>query len=220
MWEVLDLMSLARIASNSLQVKNQVHDRERSGGKRFMSAALYDIPLRRIDGNTASLADHKGAVLLVVNVASRCGLTPQYTELEEIYETYRDRGFAVLGFPANEFAGQEPGSNAEIQQFCQTKFGVKFPMFEKIVVKGDGQHPLYRQLIAECPTAQQKANGTLRKTLDQHGLGPSNETDIMWNFEKFLVNRRGQVVGRFAPDIAPKDSAITTAIEAELSKPA
>ena len=185
-----------------------------------MSAAIYDIQLRRIDGSTASLGDHKGSVLLVVNVASRCGLTPQYAELEEIYETYRDRGFAVLGFPANEFAGQEPGSNAEIQQFCQAKFGVKFPMFEKIVVKGDGQHPLYRQLIAACPTAQQKPNGTLRKTLEQHGLGPSNETDIMWNFEKFLVNRRGQVVGRFAPDIAPKDPAVTSAIEAELSKPA
>lgn len=185
-----------------------------------MSAAIYDIPLRRIDGSSASLADHKGAVLLIVNVASQCGLTPQYAELEEIYETYRDRGFAVLGFPANEFAGQEPGSNAEIEQFCQTKFGVKFPMFEKIMVKGDGQHPLYRYLIAQYPAAQQKPNGSLRKTLEQHGLGPSNDTDIMWNFEKFLVNRHGQVVGRFAPDIAPKDSAIGTAIEAELNKPA
>jgi glutathione peroxidase len=184
-----------------------------------MSAAIYDIPLRRIDGSTASLGNHKGTVLLVVNVASQCGLTPQYAELQEIYETYRDRGFAVLGFPANEFAGQEPGSNAEIQEFCQTKFGVKFPMYSKIVVKGDGQHPLYRRLIAEWATAQQKPNGSLRKTLEQHGLGPSNDTDIMWNFEKFLVNRHGQVVGRFAPDIAPKDSAITTAIEAELSKP-
>jgi glutathione peroxidase len=185
-----------------------------------MSAAIYDIPLRRIDGTPASLADHKGNVLLVVNVASQCGLTPQYAELEEIYETYRDRGFAVVGFPANEFAGQEPGTNAEIQQFCQTKYGVKFPMFEKIVVKGNRQHPLYSELIAECPTAQQKPNGTLRKTLDQHGLGPKNDTDIMWNFEKFLVNRHGQVVGRFASDITPKDPAITTAIEAELSKPA
>ena len=185
-----------------------------------MSAALYDIPLRRIDGSNASLADHQGNVLLVVNVASRCGLTPQYAELEEIYETYRDRGFAVLGFPANEFAGQEPGSNPEIQQFCETKYGVKFPMFEKIVVKGQGQHPLYRQLIAERPTAEQKPNGTLRKTLDQHGLGPSNDNDIMWNFEKFLINRRGEVVGRFAPDIAPKDSALTSAIESELNKPA
>jgi glutathione peroxidase len=185
-----------------------------------MCAAIYDIPVRRIDGNSASLADHKGNVLLVVNVASKCGLTPQYAELEEIYEMYRGRGFAVLGFPANEFAGQEPGTNPEIQEFCQTKFGVKFPMFEKIVVKGEGQHPLYRELIAECPAAQQKPNGTLRKTLVQHGLGPSNETDIMWNFEKFLVNRRGQVVGRFAPDIAPKDPALTSAIEAELSQPA
>ncbi len=184
-----------------------------------MSAAIYDIPLHRIDGSPASLADHEGNVLLVVNVASKCGLTPQYAELEEIYETYRDRGFEVIGFPANEFAGQEPGTNAEIQQFCQSKFGVKFPMFEKLVVKGEDQHPLYRELIAQCPAAQQKPNGTLRKTLDQHGLGPQNDTDIMWNFEKFLLNRRGQVVGRFAPDIAPKDPAITTAIESELSKP-
>jgi glutathione peroxidase len=185
-----------------------------------MAAALYDIPVRRIDSTSASLADHKGSVMLIVNVASQCGLTPQYADLEAIYETYRDRGFVVLGFPANEFAGQEPGSNQEIQQFCETKFGVKFPMYEKIVVKGQGQHPLYQQLIAARPNAQQKPNGTLRKTLDQHGLGPANDTDIMWNFEKFLINRKGEVVGRFAPDIAPKDPALTGAIEAELSKPA
>jgi glutathione peroxidase len=183
-----------------------------------MAAGLYDIPVKRIDGSPASLAEQKGNVLLVVNVASKCGLTPQYTELEEIYETYRDRGFAVLGFPANEFAGQEPGSNSEIQQFCQTKFGVKFPMFEKIVVKGDGQHPLYQHLIEAKPNAQQNPKGTLRKTLDQHGLGPKNDTDIMWNFEKFLINRKGEVVARFAPDFAPKDPAITSAIESELSK--
>ena len=185
-----------------------------------MAAPIYDIPVRRIDGHPASLADHKGAVLLVVNVASQCGLTPQYAELEELYETYRDRGLVVLGFPANEFAKQEPGSNAEIQQFCQTKFGVKFPMFEKIVVKGDGQHPLYRELVAARPTAQQNPKGTLRKTLEKHGLAPTNDTDITWNFEKFLVSRTGEVVGRFAPDFAPKDAAITSAIEAELSKPA
>jgi len=185
-----------------------------------MAAALYEVPVHRIDGNPASLADHKGNVMLVVNVASKCGLTPQYAELEQIYETYRERGFVVLGFPANEFAGQEPGSNTEIQEFCTTKFGVKFPMYEKIVVKGEGQHPLYQQLIAARPTAQQNPAGNLRKTLDSHGLGPKNDTDIMWNFEKFLINRKGEVVGRFAPDIAPKDPAITSAIEAELSKPA
>jgi glutathione peroxidase len=185
-----------------------------------MAAAYYDIPVRRIEGNAASLADHKGSVLLVVNVASQCGLTPQYAELEEIYQAYRERGLVVLGFPANEFAGQEPGSNAEIQQFCQTKFNVKFPMFEKIVVKGAGQHPLYRELIAACPCAQQNPSGTLRTTLEKHGLAPTNDSDIMWNFEKFLINRRGEVVGRFAPDIAPKDPTIIGAIEAELEKPA
>src|SRR5215472_8477885 len=178
-----------------------------------MSAALYDIPIRRIDGSDTSLGEYKGKVMLIVNVASKCGLTPQYSDLEKTYESYRDRGLVVLGFPANEFAGQEPGSNQEIQQFCETKFGVKFPMYEKIVVKGEGQHPLYQQLIAARPNAQQKPNGTLRKTLDQHGLGPKNDTDIMWNFEKFLINRKGEVVGRFAPDITPKDPAVTTVIE-------
>jgi glutathione peroxidase len=193
--------------------------RDLDSGGSLMAAALYEVPVRRIDGSPASLGDHKGNVMLVVNVASQCGLTPQYAQLEEIYETYRDRGFVVLGFPANEFAGQEPGSNAEIQQFCQTKFGVKFPMFEKIVVKGQGQHPLYQHLTAARPTAQQNADGKLRKTLEQHGLAPTNATDIMWNFEKFLINRQGEVVGRFAPDVAPKDPALTSAIESELSKP-
>jgi glutathione peroxidase len=183
-------------------------------------ATLYDIPVQRIDGSPAKLADHKGAVLLIVNVASQCGLTPQYAQLEEIYEAYHDQGLEVLGFPANEFAGQEPGSNEEIQQFCQSKFGVKFPMFAKVVVKGEGQHPLYSHLVAARPKAEQNPSGTLRKTLDSHGLGPKNDTDVMWNFEKFLVNRQGEVVGRFAPDIAPKDQTLTSAIESELKKPA
>src|SRR5712692_1528401 len=125
-----------------------------------MSAPLYDIPVRRIDGSDVSLADHKGSVMLIVNVASRCGLTPQYAELEEVYETYRDRGLVVLGFPANEFAGQEPGSNQQIQEFCQNKFRVQFPMFEKIVVKGEGQHPLYRHLVDSQPVAKKKPEGT------------------------------------------------------------
>jgi glutathione peroxidase len=166
------------------------------------------------------LGDYKGAVLLIVNVASKCGLTPQYAELEKIFETYREKGFYVLGFPSNEFAGQEPGSNAEIQQFCQTSFGVKFPMFEKIEVKGVGQHPLYHHLIDSVPKAQGKADSALRKTLDQHGLGPKNDTDIAWNFEKFLVDRKGDVVARFAPDITPTDPIVTGSIEAQLSQTA
>jgi glutathione peroxidase len=183
-----------------------------------MSDALYDIPVRRIDGSKASLGDYKGKVMLIVNVASKCGLTPQYAELEKVYENYRDRGLVVLGFPANEFAGQEPGTNGEIQQFCQSKFGVQFPLFEKIVVKGEGQHPLYRQLIQEYPRATAKADSSLRKTLDSHGLGPKNDTDIMWNFEKFLVGRQGQVVARFAPDFSPQEPDVKSAIEAELAK--
>jgi glutathione peroxidase len=183
-----------------------------------MTAPLYEIPVRRIDGTDASLADYKGSVMMIVNVASACGLTPQYENLERVYETYRDRGFTVLGFPANEFAAQEPGTNDEIKAFCETKFGVQFPMFEKIVVKGEGQHPLYRRLIEELPKAAVKEDGGLRKTLDKHGLGPTNDTDIMWNFEKFLIGRDGKVAARFAPDITPDDPIVTKAIEAELAK--
>jgi glutathione peroxidase len=182
-----------------------------------MSAGVYDIPVRRIDGSETTLAEHKGSVMLIVNVASKCGLTPQYADLEKLYENYRDKGLVVLGFPANEFAGQEPGTNEEIKQFCETSYGVQFPMYEKIVVKGTGQHPLYRRLIEECPKAEAKPDSGLRKVLDQRGLGPQNDTDIMWNFEKFLVNREGKVVSRFAPDITPKDAQVTSAIEAELA---
>jgi glutathione peroxidase len=183
-----------------------------------MSSSIYDFKVRRIDGTDASLADHKGSVMLIVNVASKCGLTPQYADLEQIYEKYHDRGLVVLGFPANEFAGQEPGSNQEIQQFCETKFGVKFPMYEKIVVKGEGQHPLYRYLTETRPTSKKNPDGMLRSTLDKHGLGPKSETEIMWNFEKFLVNRNGEIVERFAPDVSPQDASVTNAIEAELGK--
>jgi glutathione peroxidase len=180
--------------------------------------ALYDIPIHTLQGDDTSLGEYAGKTLLLVNVASKCGLTPQYADLEKAYETYRDRGLVVLGFPANEFAGQEPGSNQEIKQFCETKFNVQFPMFEKIVVKGDGQHPLYRELIGQFPKATPKPDSALRKTLDSHGLGPKNDTDIMWNFEKFLVDREGKVVARFAPDFNPGDAEVTKAIEAELTR--
>jgi glutathione peroxidase len=185
-----------------------------------MAAPLYDVPVKRIDGSPASLKDYQGDVLLVVNVASKCGLTPQYEGLEKLYRQYQGKGFKVLGFPANEFAGQEPGSNAEIQQFCTSNYGVDFPMFEKVVVKGEGQHPLFQQMIEQKPKAQMKTESQLRETLNKHGLGPANDRDIMWNFEKFLIGRDGKVAGRFAPDFAPDDPDLTSAIEAELAKKA
>ena len=184
----------------------------------FTMTKLYDIPVNRIDGAASSLANHKGDVLLVVNVASKCGLTPQYDALEKLHEKYSGKGFAVLGFPANNFGAQEPGSNAEISEFCTTNFGVQFPMFEKISVKGEDQHPLYAELVAEQPKAVQNDPSQLRATLDKHGLGPQNDTDVMWNFEKFLVGRNGTAIARFAPDITPDDPRLSAAIEAELAK--
>jgi glutathione peroxidase len=185
-----------------------------------MDQSFYGITVRRIDGGEEKLGDYAGKVLLIVNVASKCGLTPQYEGLERLHEKYAGAGLAVLGFPANEFAAQEPGSNEEIASFCTTNYGVKFPMFGKIVVKGEGQHPLYRHLVSARPRAQQLPGGGLKAKLQERGLAPQNEQDIMWNFEKFLVDRKGAVVGRFAPDFVPEDPALTGAIEAELAKSA
>ena len=183
-----------------------------------MSAPIYSIQARRIDGKDGTLADLQGKVALIVNVASKCGLTPQYTALEKVYETYRDKGFTVLGFPANDFKGQEPGTNAEIVEFCTANYGVKFPMFDKITVVGEGRHPLYKHLIAAQPKATANPDSKLRGILDGMGLLPKNESDIMWNFEKFLVAKDGKVVARFAPDITPDDPMVTKAIETELKK--
>jgi glutathione peroxidase len=179
---------------------------------------LQDIPLHRIDGTKASLGDFAGQVLLVVNVASKCGLTPQYEGLEQLSRKYKDKGLVVLGFPANDFAAQEPGTNQEIIEFCTTRFGVDFPMFEKISVKGDGQHPLYKALIQQQPQAQINEGGTLRSKLEEHGLAPKAPSDVMWNFEKFLVDRQGNVAGRFAPDVEPGHPGLVEAIEVELAK--
>jgi glutathione peroxidase len=181
-----------------------------------MTAPIYEIPLRRINGKEATLQDYQGDVLLVVNVASKCGLTPQYEALEQVYKTYRDKGFEVLGFPANNFAGQEPGTDAEIQEFCSTTFDVDFPMFSKISVAGEDRHPLYQELIEAHPQRTNKPDSALKKILDEKGLSPKTETDVMWNFEKFLISRDGKVVGRFAPDITPDDPALKGAIEKEL----
>jgi glutathione peroxidase len=179
---------------------------------------LQEISVRRIDGSSASLKDFDGSVLLVVNVASKCGLTPQYAGLEQLYKKYRDQGLVVLGFPANDFGTQEPGSNEEIAEFCQTKFDVDFPMFEKIAVKGEAQHPLYRELIAQKPSAQSSESGSLLSKLEEHGLAPKAATDVMWNFEKFLIDRHGNVAARFAPDVTPDNPGLLQAVESELNK--
>lgn len=183
-----------------------------------MSNALSQISFKKMDNSDATLNDYQGSVVLIVNVASACGLTPQYEALEKLYETHRARGLVVLGFPANNFGAQEPGSNEEIVQFCRGTFGVQFPLAQKISVTGEDTHPLYRQLIAARPTAEANADSELLTILEAENLAPANDTDIMWNFEKFLLNRRGEVVGRFAPDVTPDDARIVSAIEAELNK--
>jgi glutathione peroxidase len=181
-----------------------------------MNETIYDMPLRKIDGEETTLGAYRGKVMLIVNVASACGLTPQYADLEKLYEAKQGEGLVVAGFPANEFGAQEPGSNAEIAEFCTSKFGVKFPMFEKIVVKGEGQHPLYRSLVAAQPRAAEKPDSKFRGMLAGHGIKPDNDTDVLWNFEKFLVSRQGKVVGRFAPDTTSDDALLMDAIEKEL----
>ena len=178
-------------------------------------STIQSIPVKTIKGEDSSLGAFDGKVLLVVNVASQCGLTPQYEALERVYETYKDRGFAVLGFPANNFGAQEPGTDSEIEQFCTTQFSVKFPMFSKISVVGDDQHPLYKELIKIAPRAEGEPD-EFRDKLKGYGLNPNNDPDILWNFEKFLVDRKGNVVKRFAPTMTPDDPAIISAIESAL----
>ncbi len=177
---------------------------------------IENIPLKTVDGAPASLADHAGKVRLIVNVASRCGLTPQYTALEATYRKYRDQGLEVLAFPANEFGAQEPGTDAEIKSFCETKFDVTFPLYSKIVVKGEGQHPLYQALTAAQPEAAKAPGTNFRERLIGYGINPGEPQEILWNFEKFLMDRSGNVVARFAPDMTPDDPQITAAIEKAL----
>jgi glutathione peroxidase len=162
---------------------------------------IYDVPVRALDGGPAALRDHEGKVLLVVNVASKCGLTPQYTGLEEIYEKYKDRGFAVLGVPCNQFGAQEPGSPDEIATFCSTSYGITFPMFEKVEVNGEGRHALFTQLT---------------QIADDSG----HSGDVRWNFEKFLVDRAGEPVRRFSPLADPESDEVVGAIEELLARPA
>jgi len=183
-----------------------------------MSASILDIPVKKITGEETSLAEFKSHVLLVVNVASKCGLTPQYEGLETIYEQYKGQGLVVAGFPANDFKAQEPGTNEEIQSFCTLNFGVKFPLFDKITVVGPEKHPLYAALIAAQPEAVSLSEVPFREKLKGYGIDGNPEPEILWNFEKFLVSRDGEVVKRFAPDTQPDAPELTAAIEAELAK--
>lgn len=180
-----------------------------------MTAPLSDIPLKTIDGDTTTLAAYAGKVLLVVNVASKCGLTPQYEGLEALYREKHDAGFEVLGFPANDFAGQEPGSDDDIQQFCSLRYDVSFPLFSKIAVTGEAMHPLYVALTTAQPEAS--GEGPMREKLRAYGT-PNPAPGVLWNFEKFLIDRHGHVVGRFAPDMPADDPRIRAGVEAALAQ--
>jgi glutathione peroxidase len=180
-----------------------------------MTTSLYDIPLQQIDGQGTSLGRFRGKVLLAVNVASKCGLTPQYRGLEDLYQSRRAQGLEVLGFPANNFKEQEPGTDTEISTFCSTNYDVHFPLFAKISVLGVDQHPLYSQLTAAQPAAI--GDGAFRERLQAHGINAGSPPDVLWNFEKFLINRKGKVVARFAPDVTADDPRLVAAIDAELA---
>jgi glutathione peroxidase len=161
-----------------------------------MTTSIKDITVKTIKGQDKSLSEYEGKVLLIVNVASKCGLTPQYKGLENLYTEFKEEGLRVLGFPCNDFGAQEPGSNDEIQEFCSLNYGVSFDMFDKVHVKGAEQHPLFARLTSAVqPTG-----------------------DITWNFGKFLVNRNGEVVARFEPTTKPDDPRVLEAIETELAK--
>lgn len=179
-------------------------------------ASVYHIPVKTIQGNEVDLSQYQGKVLLVVNVASKCGLTPQYEGLEKLYEAQKENGLEVLGFPANNFLAQEPGTDAEIQEFCSLTYDVKFPLFSKISVAGDDKHPLYQTLTQAIP--ERIGEGPWWKDLVDYGLTPNPKPEVLWNFEKFLVNKEGEVVARFAPDITADDARLVDAINAELAK--
>ena len=180
--QLIALLALSAFAGITLQ----------AGGK--IVSEVLNHTVKNIDGKEVNLADYQGKVILVVNVASKCGYTPQYKGMEAVYEKYKDKGFVVLGFPCNQFGGQEPGDEADIQKFCSSTYNVTFPMFSKIDVNGNSASPFYKTLKAKSPG------------------------DIKWNFEKFLINKRGEVVSRYSSKIKPEGPELTAAIEAELNK--
>jgi glutathione peroxidase len=178
---------------------------------------LQQIPLKTIVGADTTLGAFAGKVVLVVNVASKCGLTKQYDGLQKLYEKYKDQGLVVAGFPSNDFAGQEPGTDQEIAQFCAASFGVAFPLFSKITVVGPQKHPLYAALTSAKPESAGDKK-SMREGLERHGLKPNAAPEVLWNFEKFLVGKSGEVIARFAPSMPPDDPEIVRALESALAK--
>jgi glutathione peroxidase len=177
---------------------------------------IQHVPFKRMDGTTAYLGDYAGKVLLVVNTASKCGLTVQYEGLEALYRARKDEGLEILGFPANNFKEQEPGTDADIAAFCQLTYDVTFPVFSKISVKGEDAHPLYRQLTVAHPDTA--GADDMRKRMIENGMGPEKPEDVLWNFEKFLVSRKGEVIGRYSPNMKPDDAVIIADIEKALAE--
>lgn len=183
-----------------------------------MANKLYEIPVNKIDGTETTLGEFEGKALLLVNVASKCGLTPQYAGIENLYKEYKDQGFEVLGFPANNFLAQEPGTSEEIQDFCQTNYDVTFPLFQKISVKGDDQHPLYG-FLTEAKSEADISNGSaFEEKLSGIGQPRAKANDILWNFEKFLISRDGSIAARIAPDVTAEDERVISALKEELAK--
>ena len=182
-----------------------------------MANEIYEIPVKTIDGTETNLGEYKDKVLLVVNVASRCGLTPQYDGLQKLYSEYNGKGLEVLGFPANNFMGQEPGTEDEIKDFCDANYNVKFPLFSKISVKGDDQHELYKYLT-ETKSDTDVNDGGLEENLKGYGHNRSEPNEVLWNFEKFLIGKNGEIAARFAPDVTAEDERLIEKVEEELGK--
>lgn len=189
------ILTLAGLGFMAFNLKTKV--RKPNGQMIDTGKTVYEYTLNDIDGKPVNLGDYKGKVLVIVNVASKCGLTPQYEQIEQFYKEWKDKGVVVLGFPANNFMGQEPGSEAEIKTFCSTKYGVSFPMFSKISVKGDDIHPLYKYLT------QKELNGW-------------HEGDVSWNFQKFIINKEGKMVKVISPRTPVTDAEFLAAVKEQL----
>lgn len=183
-----------------------------------MMQDILNTEVTTIDGEATTLENWQGKVLLIVNVASKCGLTVQYEQLENLQKELEHDGFSVLGFPCNQFLGQEPGSEEEIKTFCSTTYGVTFPMFSKLEVNGEDRHPLYQKLVAAAPHAVAPEGSEFLERMSNKGRAPVHTGDILWNFEKFLIGRDGQVIGRFSPDMKPDDATIVNAIKSALAR--